>query len=146
MVNLFTGLIIGIKMKESKLQTHLQENNNESQVHLEKNAIKFSRQCLMVLELLYQGKRLTTLNAPTYGIRSLPRRIKDLRDRNGITIIQDQWLDKNGNPCVGTGEQKEWFIEFKTQKSKQECIAEWRERMNKKPNKQYEQLILSLNT
>lgn len=136
-------------MKESKLHTHLQENNKESQAHLEKNAARFSRQCLLVLELLYRGKRLTTLNAPAYGIRSLPRRIKDLRDRNGITIIQDRWRDANGNVLDADAEDgvdKVWFIEFKTQKSKEECIREWRERMKNKPNKQYEQLILSLNT
>lgn len=134
-------------MKESKLHTHLHENNKESQQHLERNEKKFTKQCLLVLELLYQGRRLTTFNAPSYRISSLPRRIKDLRDRNGITIIKDQWLDSSGKPTEaqrGDGVHKEWFIEFKTQKSKEECIKQWRERMKKKPNKQYEQLILSL--
>lgn len=132
------------------MHTHLRENNEESQKHLEINEKKFSRQCLMVLELLYQGKRLTVLSATKYGITSLPRRIKDLRDRNGITIIEDRWVDAEGKPAnkrdATTYNYKEWYIEFKTQKSKQECIKEWRERMKKKPNKQFEQLILSLNT
>lgn len=131
-------------MRESKLHTHLHENNKESQKHLEKNAKKFSRQCLLVLELLYQGKRLTTLNAPTYGIRSLPRRIKDLRDRNGITLIEDQWLDENGNHCEGTGVQKVWFINIKTYKTKKELVEHWREKLKKgsEPFKQLELLLI----
>lgn len=101
-------------MTKSKLKTHLQENNKESQAHLEKNEAKFSQQCLKVLELLHQGKRLTTGNAVSYGIRSLPRRIKDLRDRNGITIIKDKWLtDTKGNRI-----EKEWWIEITTRPTK----------------------------
>lgn len=100
------------------MEVHEHENNHESKKHLEENRLKFSQQCLKVLELLQQGKILTTDNAPKYGIRSLPRRIKDLRDRNKITTISDRWrLDDNGKKV-----EKEWFINFKTEAQKKEHV------------------------
>lgn len=105
-------------MTKSNLKTHLQENNSESQKHLEQNEAKFSQQCLKVLEILNQGTRLTVLNAPGYGILSLPRRIKDLRDRNGITNIKDAWVkDSNGKNLW-----KEWFIEITKRPTKKSVI------------------------
>jgi hypothetical protein len=98
------------------MRVHENENNLESQTNLDANKVKFSKQCLTVLELLRQGKRLTTLNAPTYGIRSLPRRIKDLRDLNGITDISDEWiLNEKGHQV-----EKVWFINFKTERQQKE--------------------------
>jgi len=98
------------------MRVHEYENNKESQDHLYENRAKFSQQCLRVLELLRQGKRLTTINAPGYGILSLPRRIKDLRDKNGIDNISDQWLiDEEGKRTT-----KEWFINFKTTNQQKE--------------------------
>lgn len=122
-------------MTESKLEIHELENNAESERHLKENAKKFSQQCLKVLELLYQGKKLTTMNAPSYGILSLPRRIKDLRDYNKVHIIEEEWIrDANGKKIV-----KQWFINFRTQKAKKEdVVKEWRERM-KKDFPKYEQ-------
>lgn len=105
-------------MKE--IEIHQLENNPESQKHLHENHKKFSQQCLRVLELLRQGKRLTTINAPSYGILSLPRRIKDLRDWHGVHI-DDQWLlDGNGKQTV-----KEWFINFKTDRASKKELTEW---------------------
>lgn len=92
------------------MKTHSRENNKESQKNLDENKGKFSRQCLKVLELLRQGKRLTTYNSPGYGILSLPRRIKDLRDYNGIENIVDEWDKEKG--------VKVWYINFKTDKEK----------------------------
>lgn len=125
-------------MTESKLEIHEGENNAESAQHLKENAKKFSQQCLKVLELLYQGKKLTTMNAPSYGILSLPRRIKDLRDYNKVHIIEEKWLhDADGHRTV-----KEWFINFRTEKAKKEdVIKEWRQRM-KKDFPEYKQLEL----
>lgn len=89
---------------------HSHDNNPESEKHLSDNCKKFSQQCLKVLELLRQGKRLTTMNAPGYGILSLPRRIKDLRDHNGITNIVDEW-DKDQRTKV-------WYMKFFTEVEK----------------------------
>lgn len=112
-------------MPKSKLHTHLHENNQESQKHLEENAQKFSDQCLKVLEILNQGKRLTVLEAPKYGILSLPRRIKDLRDRNKITNIKDQWVkDTNGKKLW-----KEWWIEITTRPTKKAVIEKVKKKL-----------------
>jgi hypothetical protein len=105
-------------MKESKLHTHLRENNKESQKHLEENAKKFSQQCLMVLEMLNQGVRLTVKKAVNNGISSLPRRIKDLRDRNGIDYIQEEWVtDSNGKRLY-----KEWFMTITKRPTKAQVV------------------------
>lgn len=92
------------------MKIHKHENNPESQSHLTGNKEKFSAQCLKVLELLRQGKRLTTMSAPGYGILSLPRRIKDLRDHNGVENIVDEW-DKVAGVKV-------WYMNFKTDAAK----------------------------
>lgn len=113
-------------MTKSKLHTHLRENNKESQKHLEDHQEGFTQNCLKVLELLYQGKRLTTDNAPLYGIRSLPRRIKDLRDRNGITVIKDQWIRNKDGVKI-----KEWWIEITTRPTKKEVIKKAEKKKSK---------------
>ena len=105
-------------MVKDRTETHQRENNPESEQHLQENQKKFSRQCLKVLQLLYQGKRLTTIIAPSYGILSLPRRIKDLKD-NGVHI-DEKWLtDENGKRTI-----KEWFMNFKTA-NKKDVIKKW---------------------
>jgi len=97
------------------MKVHEHENNHESKVHLEENREHFSNQCLRVMELLRQGKWLTTANAPSFGILSLPRRIKDLRDKNGITNIGEQWkYDENGKKT-----SKIWYLINKTEKRMQ---------------------------
>lgn len=105
-------------MPKSKLHTHLQENNKESQKHLEENAPKFSQQCLKVMELLNQGHRLTVASAMSHGISSLPRRILDLRERNGITLIKDQWVEDS----KGKNLHKEWWIEITKRPTKKAVI------------------------
>lgn len=95
-------------------EIHDRENNKESEQHLKENHKKFSNQCLKVLELLRQGKRLTNLNAHSYGILSLPRRILDIKV-NGIHI-DDQWLyDSEGKRTI-----KEWYLNFQTDQQKKE--------------------------
>jgi len=96
------------------MKIHEKENNPESQEYLDKNRKRLSNQCLKVLELLLQGKRLTTINAPSYGILSLPRRLKDLRE-NGI-FVDEKWI----TPKNSSVEIKEWFIEERTAKEKKE--------------------------
>lgn len=88
------------------MKIHSKENNPESHQHLNRNKAKFTKGCMKVLELLRQGKRLTTMNAPGYGILLLPRRIKDLRDLNGIKNIVDEWDESTGT--------KVWYMNFKT--------------------------------
>lgn len=93
---------------------HQHENNFDSKRNLEENRKNFSRKCLQVLELLLQGKRLTVLGAANSGISSLPRRVLDCKEV-GIDI-QDEWLiDKDGKRTV-----KQYFINFKTQKEKED--------------------------
>lgn len=89
----------------SQLEIHWKENNPESRQHLQENKDHFSDQCRKVLELLKSGVRLTTLNAPGYGILSLPRRLKDLKDYNGIEI-KETWV-KNWE---GKRLYKEWYL------------------------------------
>lgn len=96
------------------MKIHTHENNSESQQHLEANKKHFSQQCLKVLELLLQGKRLTTANAPSYKILSLPRRLKDLRE-NGIFVDEEWILDDTGKKVM-----KQWFIQERTQNEKRD--------------------------
>jgi hypothetical protein len=102
---------------------HDRENNEESEEHLKENHKKFSQQCLKVLELLRQGKRLTTMNAPSHGILSLPRRIKDLRDYHGVHIDEQWLLDNDGKQTI-----KEWFINKKTDRPTKKELTDWGKR------------------
>jgi hypothetical protein len=102
-----------------KLQIHDKENNPSSQAYLDKNKKRISQQCLKVLELLMQGKRLTTMNAPSYGILSLPRRIADLREKNGI-FVDERWI----TPPNSSVQIKEWFISEITSGEKKE-LQKW---------------------
>ena len=77
------------------------ENTNESNSILQANKKRINRRCEQVLSILRTGKRLTVLGAAIeYGITSLPRRIKDLRDMKGIPI-KDRLID---------GKFKEYFL------------------------------------
>lgn len=87
------------------MNIHFFENNEESQSRRNNNEEKFSNQCLKVLNLLKSGIKLTVLNSHGYGVMSLPRRIKDLRDKNGITNIKDHWLKDD----EGKNLMKEWY-------------------------------------
>lgn len=92
------------------MELHNRENNLENEKHKNANEERFSEQCRKVLELLKSGVVLTTGKALTeFGIGDLRRRIKDLKDMNGIKNIQWRWhLDKEGK----TTRFKEWFIEL----------------------------------
>ena len=75
---------------------HSKENNRESQFHLEDNCFHFEGQCLRVYELLKKGMRLSVIGAVNLSppIMSLPRRIKDLRDK-GIDV-KSEWVIIDG--------------------------------------------------
>lgn len=108
---------------------HLQENNSESLGHLESNEQKFSDQCLMIVNLLNQGVRLTVKKAiDEYGIASLPRRLADIKHRNGIHNIRDEWV-KDGN---GKRLYKEWFIVQPTRPTKGEVIQSFTKQLGMK--------------
>ncbi|MBP8115983.1 MAG: hypothetical protein KAY50_11560 [Chitinophagaceae bacterium] len=112
-------------MKESNIETHQRENNEESEQHLQENQKKFSQQCLKVMELLNQGKRLTVANAIGYGIMSLPRRILDCRE-NGLKI-EDQWVkDTKGKRLY-----KEYFITITKRPTKIAVIEKAMKKMDK---------------
>lgn len=115
-------------MIKDRTETHQRENNAESEQHLQENQKKFSKQCLKVLELLYQGKRLTTYSAPGYGILSLPRRILDLKE-NGVQI-DERWL----TDAAGKRTVKEWFINFKTQ-TKKDVAKKWEQKIEEGKSK-----------
>src|SRR5690348_5468285 len=117
-------------MPKSKLILHNNENNPDSQSNLEQNAQKFSQQCLKVLEILNQGKKLTVANAISYGINSLPRRILDLRERNGITNIIDEWV-RDGN---GKRLYKQWYLNITTRPTKKLVVEKAKKSKWVQPN------------
>lgn len=116
-------------MSKSKLHTHLHENNKESQSHLESNEQKFSDQCLKVLELLNRGVRLTVMEAVKHNILSLPRRLKDLRDRNGITDIKEDWV-KN---AAGKKLYKVWYKEGLRPPTKKKVVQQHSQNIIQEP-------------
>lgn len=66
------------------------ENNSFSESLQEANLEAIGGQCLRVWDLLKEGKRLTVRDAVLfYGINSLPRRIKDIQDKLGVTIKRE---------------------------------------------------------
>lgn len=69
--------------------THKDENNLESQKNLNKNRESFNKKCQQVLDWLLESKELKVLECANDGIASLPRRIKDLKEK-GIGI-SDKW-------------------------------------------------------
>ena len=70
-------------------------NNRESTLFYEDNMKKFSGQCKQVLHLLRKGYRLSVYEAVTkWGIFSLPRRVKDLKDAG--FDIKDEWAKDEG--------------------------------------------------
>lgn len=103
-------------MTKSNVPVHDNENNPESAEHLKQNRQHFSNQCLKVLEILNQGKRLTVANAIGYGIMSLPRRIGDIKE--GGIKVEDEWV-KDGN---GKRLYKEWFLTITTRPTKKEVV------------------------
>lgn len=126
---------------KSKMQTHIHENNSESLFHLEENEQKFSDQCLMILNLLNQGVRLSVkLAIDQYGVASLPRRIADIKERNGITNIQDEWI-KDGN---GKRLYKEWFITRPAPPTKGEIVEKWEKQLHPPDLGEYKDLIKHL--
>lgn len=70
-------------------QTHENENNKESQANLDKNRKRFNAKCKIVFDRLMAGEELTVLQCANDGIASLPRRIKDIREK-GVEI-SDYW-------------------------------------------------------
>jgi hypothetical protein len=97
------------------MKIHSHENNPESSQHLKENKKHFSKQCLKVLELLMQGKRLTVKSAMNYyDIWSLPRRCLDLKE-NGIDIADEWVLDKDGKTKI-----KQYFLNPKSENEKRE--------------------------
>lgn len=118
---------------------HDRENNESSEAHLVARRKKLSRQCAMVFDLLRQGKRLTTMNAPSYHIGDLRRRIKDLRDMNGVHIDEEWELDKDGK----TTRNKVWFINHKTTKATKKSVAEhWKKRGEGRSSKWLQQDLI----
>lgn len=81
-----------MKSDEDQLQfdfLHRNENNAESQNHLNKNRKPFSSNCKKVRDRLLNGEELRVLQCANEGIASLPRRIKDLRE--GGIELSDRW-------------------------------------------------------
>lgn len=63
------------------------ENLPENQRHFNQHKKHFSKQCIIVLQALQRGERLTTITALiNYKIGDLRRRIKDLKDFHNIDI------------------------------------------------------------
>ena len=79
------------------IQTHTRENNPISESHLEQFKEKFSKDCFEILKRLVAGESLTVEIAVVSKLtNSLPRRIKDLRDKCGVQISDEWLLDREG--------------------------------------------------
>ncbi len=103
-------------------ETHLVENNTESQSHLDENRIHFSAQCSKIYNLLMAGEQLTVFDAITkHGISSLPRRLADIlgpeHARTGIAIGSYWKKPENGV------KYKVWFMT--------EADKEWNRKLKK---------------
>ena len=110
---------------KSNLEIHQAENNSDSQSFVNENADKIRESCMMVLKLLRQGVRLTVkLAISRYDISSLPRRIKDLREMNGIADIKDKWIYKikNGKRVRN---YKVWYVDVPKRPTKKQVAAHW---------------------
>lgn len=73
---------------------HKSENNFDSQSFLDEHRGKFTLNCWKVLIRLLCGERLTVAGTAQLGeghISSLPRRVKDLKDRWQVPV-QDAWI------------------------------------------------------
>ena len=61
---------------------HTRENNLESETILKNNETHLNNKCKQTLDLLQSGIKLTVWSALVdYGISSLPRRCKDLKEK-----------------------------------------------------------------
>lgn len=106
-------------MIDNNLEIHDRENNEDSQSFKDENAEKLKSDCMKILRLLNQGKRLTVKNAvKEHDISSFPRRIKDLRDLNGIKNIKDDWVRN----AKGKRLYKEWWMDIPTRPTKADVI------------------------
>lgn len=71
--------------------THTRENSTLNEAHLNEHRDKFNRDCFNVLMEMVKGRRLTTKLAMNEGLSGhLPRRVKDLEDKFGMTISRDK--------------------------------------------------------
>lgn len=94
---------------------HERENNPESQVHLNRNRRRLSKQCKMIYKLMLQGQRVRFKELMLeYGVHSLPRRICDLKEY-GIPV-KSRFIHKDGKATV-----KEYWLT-------PEYIQRWKER------------------
>ncbi len=69
------------------IPVHTNENNRESEAHLNSNREKFSGKCLLLLQRLCNGERLTFAEN-VFSIGDLRRRSKDLIE-NGIPVQRE---------------------------------------------------------
>lgn len=84
-------------MQTDLFKIHEFENTKDNQANLDQNKVKFSGQAKYVLELLRKGYKLTRKSAMVdFGVMSLERRIKDLRDYHKIDIKAEWVLKEDG--------------------------------------------------
>lgn len=89
---------------------HEHENNHVSQSHLDANREHFAGKCLTVYEWLMFGHNLTVLWAANNKVSSLPRRLKDLKDKG--MLISEKW-DEGVKIWFLTPEQRQYNLKFK---------------------------------
>lgn len=106
------------------MEIHIHENNKDSLATIEQNEEKFGKQCLAIYKLLKGGIVLTVRDALlNHGISSLPRRILDLTEKNGIKDIKSEWvLDEKGKRS-----HKKWFCEIPKPPTKKEITTKFSE-------------------
>lgn len=106
---------------------HQHENNPDTESFLKSNGKKFTGDCLIAMKLMYQGKRLSSLDCwNTYQIH-------DRRLRNCYAarpdIVQREWIYKDGKKS-----HVEYFITTpKVYSTKKELQEFWDEYQNELP-------------
>lgn len=100
--------------KESTLEIEFPDhphNNEESDANFQSHKKYFTKQALKVLELMHDGKELTSYSAMLLGIGHLPSAIRHLKkkinigDRDVQIDVSDGWVREEGKPPY-----KKWFI------------------------------------
>jgi hypothetical protein len=86
-------------------EVHTRENNPDSSRSLDEHLEGFGDSCRLVYNALMSGQHLTVRGAMLSEISAhLPRRIKDLRDKNGI-LISDENIGQGRKAYYMTPEQ-----------------------------------------
>lgn len=100
---------------------HAAENNESSQNHLKQQENKFQGDCVVVLQMLYSGKRLTAKQLlKEYDIDG--RRLRDVFTALP-NVVKKEWVyDASGKKTRFV----EYYIEVSKPPTKEEIVGMWK--------------------